>query len=945
MSFENVYRSKEGTREIEKIASFIGSLVIKNQYEADYAETSESASEYYKYLGAYTKMDSFNDYSIKDKAAYKELIVIRMTSLAGGSYDLETIEQVMKKSSAMLIEYSTEPLVKSYLQSLRVARIYYYSELNLYYRQFLGLPNCNDDIITVHNYDYVDDNDPIEIPVHTITQKDYPKTYTIFILKEEINTIISKFPDLTYLRFINSGLTSYYLRELSNYSIIKYTRKTLSTTELSYFIKAYNKAKTQVLLDYIDGFDSKQPAYNILMIENLLFYTVINYSSSYIERFTLCDYTEENLDDILNSHGYTKLTEISSVDLKRKIVRNLPDLIENKANNYILELILDKIIDNDGSDLKRYYIEKKYKIGDGLNIKIDTSKSLENSVDLVFKEIPAFEKDEFSSTAPIYHDYDTFVSGDDAWGGISSSDTDEIKAAKRKALKQQILKINFNSILTKYITLTRTIDIMEAQRNVRDNLFLMFNYFDINQSTSFFNEKIQINEISATPASLFAAMCWVQQMKFYGADADTIIKDECMISSTATFRRYGTYAVDKYDFENKRIVNGQVVTTYDISPELSNWKVAEFLMKEEGVTWIKDSRPETCKLSEAIKLEDVPLDSYKHGTDTKEDVGDFMTVYRFFAYGKLIGEVTKDTTFGELLEDYQNQYPSMLTRIEKKLKESYDIREYEAWLFLKNQSRKNNSISFIFKEYETFSEYMHSMDSDELALYIQNQISELDFNEYNNVNERTPEQKAGIIKRVETIDEMLISFTETFKTWVTEMISSEIYKDDLDNTSSSYISDMIKLFDEFLSTYSELYAVNYKYKFGSDEKNGKDLKLFYNPTGVWFHETFLDNINNLTYKSFESISTTFTDEMKLEYDFELKYFTHLRDAINNELEIDDETKEYIIKALKYDGFFKFKQLYTDFIDVNDKLAISAFTKLYPEKLEFDDKLKIKYKEL
>ena len=53
---------------------------------------------------------------------------------------------------------------------------------------------------------------------------------------------------------------------MGNYDIIKYKKNILSDTELTYFFKAYNKAKTQVLLDYIDGFDSKQPLYNILMI-------------------------------------------------------------------------------------------------------------------------------------------------------------------------------------------------------------------------------------------------------------------------------------------------------------------------------------------------------------------------------------------------------------------------------------------------------------------------------------------------------------------------------------------------------------------------------------------------------------------------------------------------------------------------------------------------------
>ena len=46
MSFEAVYRSRQGAREITKIADFIGPLVRKNEYEAQRYETSESLSSY-----------------------------------------------------------------------------------------------------------------------------------------------------------------------------------------------------------------------------------------------------------------------------------------------------------------------------------------------------------------------------------------------------------------------------------------------------------------------------------------------------------------------------------------------------------------------------------------------------------------------------------------------------------------------------------------------------------------------------------------------------------------------------------------------------------------------------------------------------------------------------------------------------------------------------------
>ena len=80
MSFENVYRSETGAAEIEKITDFIGNLVIKNKYEANRKETSESIANYYAYYGAYTKTDHFNDYDKDDRRKYKEYVHVYLSS-------------------------------------------------------------------------------------------------------------------------------------------------------------------------------------------------------------------------------------------------------------------------------------------------------------------------------------------------------------------------------------------------------------------------------------------------------------------------------------------------------------------------------------------------------------------------------------------------------------------------------------------------------------------------------------------------------------------------------------------------------------------------------------------------------------------------------------------------------------------------------------------------
>lgn len=913
MSFENVYRSREGTREITKIANFIGKLVIKNEYEAKACETTESVSEYYKYYGAYTKHDNFDDYSLNDREYYHNYVLLLLTDKG---YTQPVINNLKRKSVKFLKENEKVQVIKDYLWSLRVARVMNYDEKNFYYRQFLGKPNTKNDVINVKNLD----SDAFElIPIHTVTEKKYPNTYTYYFLQDNIQTLINKYPNLNYLRFINSTYSPFYLRSLPNYSIIRYQTGLLNSTELSFFMKSYNKAKTEVLLDYIDGFDSKQPLYNVLMIQNLLYYTIINYSNSYIERFSLCDYTNENVDHILRSYGYDNLTRIESNDLKQRIVKNINDLIYNKANNYILELILDKIIQTEGNELKRYYVEKQYETDDHLAISIDTGKSLENSVKLTLKEAQAVTRNELSTNDDdIYVDYDSFTYSDDLWGGINESDSQAIKEEKKAKLKKQILKLNFNSILTRYITLTRTIDILEAQRNLRDSLYLMLKYFEINNSSEFFIRKINFDSFQCTPSALFAAMCWLQQMKFY-EDSDIIIKNQMLINSTAVFRSYGKSVTDQEGFERTFIKNGKVMYSYDITPELLDWNVVDFLKNDDEIS--------TIQIGKALNYELVSADGFKHNVTEYEDIGDYVTKYRFYENGMQLGDVTSNTTFEELISDYKNQYPKLIERIGKKLKDSYDFNTYQAWLFLLNQSRKDNSIYGIFKNATRYTEYIkNECESSELITWIQKEV----------IDKNTGK------KDFDKICKTLSTINNAFKDWVKNSFSTLVYESETDSDEDSYVSDMIILFNEFLSTYSELYNVDYKYTFGNTrESNENALQLFYNPLYCHFTDKYTDDIN-LRYEEYTKLLRDCDDYIKLNYSQSISIADRFEEAINNELEYDRKTKKYSVIPLLYKETIKFHDFYTDLANLKEEIGINVHTS-HLDSISLKEDLKITYK--
>ena len=126
MSFENVYRSETGAAEIEKIADFIGSLVIKNKYEANRKETSESIANYYAYYGAYTKTDQFSDYDKDDRRKYKEYVNVYLSSDKSKPYMYnELVLNMLTESSFKDLEDNKDKeLYKDYLTALRISRIY-----------------------------------------------------------------------------------------------------------------------------------------------------------------------------------------------------------------------------------------------------------------------------------------------------------------------------------------------------------------------------------------------------------------------------------------------------------------------------------------------------------------------------------------------------------------------------------------------------------------------------------------------------------------------------------------------------------------------------------------------------------------------------------------------------------------------------------------------------
>ena len=294
---------------------------------------------------------------------------------------------------------------------------------------------------------------------------------------------------------------------------------------------------------------------------------------------------------------------------------------------------------------------------------------------------------------------------------------------------------------------------------------------------------------------------------------------------------------------------------------------------------------------------------------TKADIEDYMTRCRFYEDGRDLGEVLETTTFSELVTDYKNQYPELIKRITLKLRNSYDYREYQAWNYMLEQSRTNNSVDFIFKGYDKFSDYIIAMESDRLIDYI---ISETNW-------------RPGHIE-MDKICKVQQNINNAFKEWVTDNFSNLIYMNDesSDSKDASFVQDMILLFNEFLSVFSELYSVDYKYTFGNKDYEGLDLQLFYNPMNTYQTQKFVDNMKLSYTTKTKFYSELQSDKIELSHEVSSKVYGNYVDSIGKNLKHDQQTNEYIPDdPFEYERNLHFSQSFNDMFSLNHILRSKA----------------------
>lgn len=749
MAVENYLLSREGRKLSTKIIQFMRSLIIKIETEANEEETKESYLNWINYKYAYEETDDIfaYDYTAEDCVRF------------GLSSETVRIKKLLNKMEAYKLQLKGDADVLNLLTKLRKERIETYVETNTYYSQFQGKPRPGQEIYVV-NKDKVNESDPETLPIEIVNIDSYPLTYEYVFISGLLDKIKADNPEYYYLRFLEDKKSIYLVRNTEQFDILGCDETILNDTELNNFYKIYHSKKIYMQeLMYVKGFNSRMDMYPFLMELLLLQDVFMSFFNSYMDNFALANYSDQEIFDILDSYNLSSLKNVKMTTL-RKIIREIPDLMELRGSDLIIEKILD-IVANNSVTIKRYYLSKVYNVSSDGQTRFDTSKTYEDNIDIVFKE--KIIRKGNNSTEENTNDYLSFTEDDDTWGGDLAGLSNEQKTKAKTKFKRELMQMNFSNILTKYLTISSTVNSYAKQVKTQNLLGLLWQWLRKNQESNFMiDDTVQFNAYEIRPIDMYAAICWFNQWVNGIPEPEVIRVKNMNIAGVIALRDTGVESLIN-NISGNKLNEPQKIS---LPANLGDRSIIDILGPQS---------PE----GENSNTDD---NNWPYYVDNN---GEYKINYKntFISF-------KPNMTLNELFTDYDKNI-GIIEALKRRWIESSTLEEAKCWDYLIQQNRTNTYFEILFDEEERFD------------LFIRN--SNREFYNYLNITLNSDDFEtvyALYVKLLEGFRDYMLTATE-------EKISLSTPNSDENENSVDYLSDLKLLFNEFLSVYTELHKIEF----------------------------------------------------------------------------------------------------------------------------------------
>lgn len=333
---------------ISNLKSLTENVVVKYSSKASEKETLAYTKAFDYYNLANNKMDSFDTYPSFSEEALR---------MAGVNIDSELQEYMADKKKIPVA------LRNRVVEEQRFIVIRDFEEQNDYYRQYVGLPDLDDE-----DHFYVDEETSIETGVDTNTPIHKLSDTDISILSGAgfITKLIKANPNKVYLNYLGiNKLDLYRIRSANNLSIIKIDKLSTPDKLFEEFMTVYEQSREYFMnaifiKEYAALYEYYENMMGFLVMVNTIKMIMTKIFKNGIDRDF---YDLVSIVKIFNAYNIPYIKDFT-LEQQRIILRNINKLIRIKSTDKVLVEICSLLGMGD-INIYRYYLLKTHKRDEG----------------------------------------------------------------------------------------------------------------------------------------------------------------------------------------------------------------------------------------------------------------------------------------------------------------------------------------------------------------------------------------------------------------------------------------------------------------------------------------------------------------------------------------------------------------------------------------------------
>ena len=431
---------------VYEVRQILKGIVVKDQEQADNAETKKSLQEADLYHDIQMGTDLYSNYT----------------------YTYDMFMKIPSMTPDRAIRYARKQLpvpegIKPQVQQIaREQWLEKYEETNEYYRKIAGLPPLGESYIYLNEDEYlmipVESYD-ISKPVHLCTVSEASLLYSSGV----VDHLKERFPEAKYLDHLGErSIDPYIARRTPKFGLL-YIPPVDSPEVSNKWRERFEINRVYLLKTiYSEAYHYRSPYYDRFMIMLTIIMTfddMIVYSPEYIISRDLFDL--RTIQYLFEASGVEFFPEIP-LKYQKRLIKNLNRLIKYKSSAKCMVDIVS-LFGYDNMELFKYYLMKTPNLNEDGTYRKDTTTDpdtglevpdLEANYTLQFLKVPLLGiADDYIQDPLQYVDYNETAANDIWWNGVY---TDEY-------VKHEILKHEFDLHISKYISIDTVYSMAEMQ--------------------------------------------------------------------------------------------------------------------------------------------------------------------------------------------------------------------------------------------------------------------------------------------------------------------------------------------------------------------------------------------------------------------------------------------------------------------------------------------------